>query len=82
MGPSAGAPGNEADAPGGGPATSAPSLSTAEREELKKDPAVKAVTDLFGGDVVHVEIDRSRPQAADDDEDEDEADDGNGKEGD
>ncbi len=32
-------------------------LSTAEREKLRKDPAVSAVTDLFGGDVVNVQKD-------------------------
>ncbi len=32
-------------------------LSTAEQESLRKDPAVTAVTDLFGGDVVHVQKD-------------------------
>ncbi len=32
-------------------------LSTAEQEKLRKDPAVTAVTDLFGGDVVNVQKD-------------------------
>jgi len=34
----------------------APTLSTAERNELAKDPAVKAVMDAFGGSIVHYEM--------------------------
>ena len=37
-------------------------LSTAEREKLRKDPAVTAVTDLFGGDVVNVQKDTGPAQ--------------------
>jgi hypothetical protein len=32
-------------------------LSTAERNQLAKDPAVKAAADLFGGEVVDIRID-------------------------
>ena len=34
-------------------------LSTAEKAEIQKDPAVRAVLDLFGGDVVDVRRDRN-----------------------
>jgi DNA polymerase-3 subunit gamma/tau len=35
---------------------SAPNLSTAEVNELAKDPAVKAVLEAFGGSIVHYEV--------------------------
>jgi DNA polymerase III subunit gamma/tau len=35
-------------------------LSTAERNELARDPAVKAVLGLFGGDVVDIRVDNSQ----------------------
>jgi hypothetical protein len=36
--------------------SSAPNLSTAEVNELAKDPAVKAVLEAFGGSIVHYEV--------------------------
>jgi DNA polymerase-3 subunit gamma/tau len=50
------------------PATPAPReavLSTAERSAINDDPAVRAVTDLFGGEVVHIEP-RRTPTRQDD----------------
>ena len=50
------------------PPNTAGGLSTAEREKLRKDPAVTAVTDLFGGDVVHVQKDVGPAEGANTDE--------------
>ena len=43
-------------------------LSTAERNELAKDPSVKAATDLFGGQIVDIRVDAGQFQPAPDDE--------------
>ena len=45
-------------------------LSTAERNELAKDPCVKAAADLFGGEVVDIRIDRTLFEAASGEEEE------------
>lgn len=43
-------------------------LSSKDKEQINKDPAVKAVTDLFGGEVIHIEPrdETAVPQAQDD----------------
>jgi len=66
--------GAEAPADGGDsnqPSPALRQLSTAERNELAKDPAVQAVTGLFGGDVVDIRLAGGLfgpPAAADEDE--------------
>jgi len=49
-------PADNSNEPGQPVSPSALNLSTAERNELAKDPAVKAVIDAFGGSVVHYEV--------------------------
>ncbi len=45
-------------------------LSTAQRDEIRKDPAVQGVLDLFGGEVVDIRRDRQPPEPLADETDE------------
>ncbi len=66
----AGGPGGDNAAAAGDVSGRLATLSTAERNELAKDPCVKAAADLFGGEVVDIRIDRTLFEAASGEEEE------------
>jgi len=57
-------------APASGPRRNFGELSTNEKAEVMKDPAIRAVMDLFGGDVVNIKREEQAPAPAEEDSDE------------
>jgi len=64
------APASGGPAPASGPRRAFGELSTNEKAEVMKDPSIRAVMDLFGGDVVNIKREEQAPAPAEEESDE------------